>query len=83
MPFWVEDAEGNIVTGNDVASKARLDQSPADQRKLLESVFTQPGAGVYLTPDGKGGFTYKMVGLWSFTLEGQCGERAHTPRHSE
>jgi DNA invertase Pin-like site-specific DNA recombinase len=83
MPFWVQDADGNEYPGgNGIGSLAGLVRSHEDQRKLVESVFTRPGAGVYLTPEGKGGFRWRMEGLWTFTLEGRCREQSGTPRRS-
>jgi hypothetical protein len=75
----IVDGDGNTYEGgNDVLSFVMM--TPAERRHLVESVFSAalPGgkhAGVYVTPDGKGGFTYTLQGVFIHSLSGRVEAR--------
>jgi hypothetical protein len=69
------DNDGNqYAGGNDVMSFVLM--TDAERRHLVESVFSAPlrggkRAGVYVTPDGNGGFSYTLQGVFIHSLSGR------------
>src|SRR5262249_4489938 len=83
----VYDDDGEEQPGGNTISTL-LTMTWDDKRALVESVFRgaltaegKPG-GVYVTPDGKGGFNYTMIGRLTFAHDKRMPRSTGAPSSS-